>query len=51
MKAILVDDSSADATVALARSLGLTVEVHDENRGYGGNQKTCYARALAAGRT
>jgi glycosyltransferase involved in cell wall biosynthesis len=48
-ESILVDDSSADATVALARTLGLTVEVHGENRGYGGNQKTCYARALAAG--
>jgi glycosyltransferase involved in cell wall biosynthesis len=46
---ILVDDSSADATVAVARGLGLTVEVHAENRGYGANQKTCYARALAAG--
>ena len=46
---ILVDDDSADATVAIARRLGLTVEVHDSNRGYGGNQKTCYARALAAG--
>src|ERR1700740_1286672 len=46
---ILVDDSSADATVAMARGLGLTVEVHAENRGYGANQKTCYARALASG--
>ena len=48
-ESILVDDSSADATVKLARGLGLTVEVHHENRGYGGNQKTCYARALASG--
>ena len=48
-ESILVDDRSADATVALARTLGLTVDVHGENRGYGGNQKTCYARALAAG--
>lgn len=46
---ILVDDHSSDATAALARKLGLTVEVHPENRGYGGNQKTCYAKALAAG--
>ena len=46
---ILVDDRSADATVEVARRMGLTVEVHDENRGYGGNQKTCYARALASG--
>ena len=46
---ILVDDSSADSTVEVARGLGLTVEVHAINRGYGANQKTCYARALAAG--
>ena len=46
---ILVDDNSTDATVEIARRLGLTVEVHEANRGYGGNQKTCYARALAAG--
>ena len=46
---ILVDDHSSDATAALARKLGLTVEVHPQNRGYGGNQKTCYAKALADG--
>lgn len=46
---ILVDDHSSDATAALARQLGLTVEVHARNRGYGGNQKTCYAKALEAG--
>jgi glycosyltransferase involved in cell wall biosynthesis len=46
---ILVDDHSSDATAALARRLGLTVEVHPRNRGYGGNQKTCYAVALARG--
>jgi glycosyltransferase involved in cell wall biosynthesis len=46
---ILVDDGSSDGTAALARRLGLTVYVHDKNRGYGGNQKTCYAQALAAG--
>jgi len=46
---ILVDDHSSDATAALARKLGLTVEVHPQNRGYGGNQKTCYAKALEAG--
>jgi glycosyltransferase involved in cell wall biosynthesis len=46
---ILVDDHSSDATAALARKLGLTVEVHPRNRGYGGNQKTCYAKALEAG--
>ncbi len=46
---ILVDDHSHDETVALARRLGLIVEVHEQNRGYGGNQKTCYAQALAHG--
>jgi glycosyltransferase involved in cell wall biosynthesis len=46
---ILVDDKSRDATVAVARRLGLTVFLHEENRGYGGNQKTCYANALARG--
>ena len=45
---ILVDDCSADATVEDAHDLGLTVLVHDRNRGYGANQKTCYATALAA---
>src|SRR5580698_6725181 len=46
---ILVDDHSSDETVAMARRLHLTVHVHERNRGYGGNQKTCYAQALAAG--
>src|SRR5215467_1506742 len=46
---ILVDDLSHDATVKIARKLGLTVEVHDANRGYGANQKTCYDRALRTG--
>lgn len=46
---ILVDDYSTDETVAMARRLNLTVHVHERNRGYGGNQKTCYAQALAAG--
>jgi glycosyltransferase involved in cell wall biosynthesis len=46
---ILVDDHSADSTVAAAMRLGLTVAVHDRNRGYGANQKTCYTRALASG--
>src|SRR5579872_6086635 len=46
---ILVDDCSKDGTVALARKLGLTVVVHETNKGYGGNQKTCYAEALKRG--
>jgi glycosyltransferase involved in cell wall biosynthesis len=46
---ILVDDGSRDETVAVARQLGLFVVVHPRNRGYGGNQKTCYATALARG--
>jgi glycosyltransferase involved in cell wall biosynthesis len=45
---ILVDDHSTDETAAMARRLNLTVHVHERNRGYGGNQKTCYAQALAA---
>lgn len=46
---ILVDDSSSDNTVEIARELGLTVITHEDNRGYGGNQKTCYRHALDAG--
>src|SRR5689334_16965426 len=47
---ILVDDGSRDDTVAVARSLeGVHVHVHDVNRGYGANQKTCYRLALEAG--
>lgn len=47
---ILVDDRSRDDTVAVARSLeGVQVHVHDVNKGYGGNQKTCYRLALEAG--
>jgi glycosyltransferase involved in cell wall biosynthesis len=46
---ILVDDGSKDRTVELAREMGLTVLVHPQNRGYGGNQKTCYREALARG--
>jgi len=44
---ILTDDGSADDTAALSRRLGLRTLVHDRNRGYGANQKTCYAEALA----
>jgi glycosyltransferase involved in cell wall biosynthesis len=46
---ILVDDVSRDETVDIARKLDLEVIVHRQNRGYGGNQKTCYDAALAAG--
>src|SRR5207244_10255887 len=47
---ILVDDASRDETAAIARTLDrVRVEVHPQNRGYGGNQKTCYRLALAAG--
>jgi glycosyltransferase involved in cell wall biosynthesis len=46
---ILVDDASTDATAERARELGLEVRVHPQNRGYGGNQKTCYQAALEAG--
>jgi len=48
-KIILVDDVSEDDTVAIARQLGLDVIIHRQNLGYGGNQKTCYDAALAAG--
>lgn len=47
---ILVDDASTDATVARAEEIqSLVVILHEENRGYGGNQKTCYAEALRRG--
>jgi glycosyltransferase involved in cell wall biosynthesis len=46
---VLVDDASTDETLALARELGLDAIRHDHNRGYGGNQKTCYGRALELG--
>jgi len=46
---ILVDDVSHDETVVIAKRLGLQVIVHRQNRGYGGNQKTCYDAALAEG--
>jgi glycosyltransferase involved in cell wall biosynthesis len=48
-KVILVDDLSRDDTVEIAKLLGIDVVVHPRNRGYGGNQKTCYERALADG--
>jgi len=46
---ILVDDGSTDETLDIARELGLEIFVHNQNYGYGANQKTCYAEALRAG--
>lgn len=46
---ILTDDASRDDTVEVAKSLGLHTLRHEANRGYGGNQKTCYAAALERG--
>jgi glycosyltransferase involved in cell wall biosynthesis len=46
---ILVDDCSTDGTAALSRKLGLVTIVHESNKGYGGNQKTCYREALKRG--
>jgi len=43
---ILVDDASRDDTSVLAKELGIKTVIHPENRGYGGNQKTCYSEAL-----
>lgn len=48
-KVILVDDASADETVAEAKKLGIDVHIHPKNLGYGGNQKTCYSEALKTG--
>lgn len=47
---ILVDDNSPDDTIAVAKSLGIAhIIKHDRNKGYGGNQKTCYNKALELG--
>jgi glycosyltransferase involved in cell wall biosynthesis len=46
---ILVDDASSDRTTEVARRLGIHTVIHPKNRGYGGNQKTCYTEALARG--
>ncbi|MFW6128904.1 MAG: glycosyltransferase family 2 protein [Candidatus Aminicenantaceae bacterium] len=46
---VLTDDCSQDGTVELAKKLGLRVIEHEKNHGYGGNQKTCYNKALKLG--
>lgn len=47
---IVVDDASKDDTVEVARRIGINhVICHEENKGYGGNQKSCYDKALALG--
>ena len=46
---LLVDDKSHDKTVQKAKELGLTTYIHEDNLGYGGNQKTCYGEALKRG--
>jgi len=46
---ILVDDASTDDTLKLAKKLGVFAVHHDYNKGYGGNQKTCYRLALERG--
>jgi glycosyltransferase involved in cell wall biosynthesis len=46
---VLTDDASRDETVEIAKRLGLRTLVHERNRGYGGNQKTCYGEALRLG--
>jgi SAM-dependent methyltransferase len=48
-RALLVDDASPDETSAVALREGFDVLRHPANRGYGGNQKTCYVRALLDG--
>ena len=46
---VLVDDASRDDTAEVARRLGIHTIVHEQNKGYGGNQKTCYHKALSLG--
>jgi glycosyltransferase involved in cell wall biosynthesis len=46
---ILVDDASKDETASIAKELGIRTIIHSKNRGYGGNQKTCYREALLHG--
>lgn len=46
---VLVDDASQDHTARVSRELGINTIVHKQNRGYGGNQKTCYKTAVSLG--
>jgi glycosyltransferase involved in cell wall biosynthesis len=47
---VLVDDASSDKTTEKAKELGISNIIrHEQNRGYGGNQKSCYAKALELG--
>src|SRR5258708_23019613 len=46
---VLVDDGSWDKTIKIAKKLGIKAFTHPQNRGYGGNQKTCYTVALSEG--
>jgi len=46
---VVTDDASHDETVDIATRMGLHTLVHETNRGYGGNQKTCYSEALRLG--
>jgi glycosyltransferase involved in cell wall biosynthesis len=46
---VLVDDKSSDHTAEIAQALSIHTVIHLKNRGYGGNQKTCYAKALELG--
>jgi len=46
---VLVDDASRDDTAEVAQRLGIRTTIHEENKGYGGNQKTCYRTALGLG--
>jgi len=48
-RTLLVDDASNDETAPIAKELGLDVLIHESNRGYGANQKTCYRAALEDG--
>ena len=46
---ILTDDASTDRTVEVSRELNIRTFIHMTNKGYGGNQKTCYQEALRIG--